>query len=83
LAWPRPAGLETGEPNLGLASADLEICATTKVVHPTDLAVMIFSDLMLPVKWFRSESIILTLDIGQDQLCGHPYLPGIGKASSP
>jgi hypothetical protein len=33
LAWLRLAGLETGE------TADLEICATTKVVHPTDLAV--------------------------------------------
>jgi len=33
LAWPRQAGLETGE------TADLEICATTKVVHPTGLAV--------------------------------------------
>jgi hypothetical protein len=33
LASPRQAGLETGE------TADLEICATTNVVHPTDLAV--------------------------------------------
>jgi hypothetical protein len=33
LASPQQAGLETGE------TADLEICATTKVVHPTDLAV--------------------------------------------
>jgi hypothetical protein len=38
LAWSRQAGLETGEPNLGLAPADLESCATTKVIHPTDLA---------------------------------------------
>jgi hypothetical protein len=32
LAWPLYAGLETGD------TADLEVGATTKVVHPTDLA---------------------------------------------
>ena len=40
--WKRPslpwlAGLETGEPNLGLAP-DLDFCATTNVVYPTNLA---------------------------------------------